>query len=173
MRSGGGEHRHGHDFTCRLNAILLNRLIGIEPGASEHALEVLAQDRLDLWEWSRCRPGSTSSWSTTTRSTSGCGCTATRSARSCREHAAYVAVWRKQFEIVTARRGAAPLAHGRGHVPAQLVEPDGGGASLGARQSPRGESEPPEPTLGAFGIAVRLNWLMLEEAVEEDARASA
>ena len=33
-------------------------------------------------------------------------------------------------------------------------------ASLGARQSPRGESEPPEPTLGAFGIAERLNWLV-------------
>src|ERR1700736_2077635 len=32
-------------------------------------------------------------------------------------------------------------------------------ASLGARQSPRGESEPPEPTLGPFGIADRLNWL--------------
>ena len=32
--------------------------------------------------------------------------------------------------------------------------------SLGARQSPRGESEPPEPTLGEFGMAVRLNWLM-------------
>ena len=32
-------------------------------------------------------------------------------------------------------------------------------ASLGARQSLRGESEPPEPTFGAFGIAERLNWL--------------
>ena len=32
--------------------------------------------------------------------------------------------------------------------------------SLGARQSPRGESEPPEPTFGALGIAVRLNWLV-------------
>ncbi|MFY9628388.1 MAG: hypothetical protein WAK03_09600, partial [Methylocystis sp.] len=32
--------------------------------------------------------------------------------------------------------------------------------SLGARQSPRGESEPPELTLGPFGIAVRLNWLV-------------
>ena len=29
--------------------------------------------------------------------------------------------------------------------------------SLGARQSPRGDSEPPEPTFGAFGIAERLN----------------
>src|SRR3954465_893603 len=31
--------------------------------------------------------------------------------------------------------------------------------SEGARQSPRGESEPPEPTLGAFGATLRLNWL--------------
>jgi len=29
--------------------------------------------------------------------------------------------------------------------------------SLGARQSPRGESEPPELTFGPFGIALRLN----------------
>jgi len=29
--------------------------------------------------------------------------------------------------------------------------------SLGARQSPRGESDPPEPTLGAFGMHERLN----------------
>jgi hypothetical protein len=34
------------------------------------------------------------------------------------------------------------------------------GESLGARQSLRGESEPPEPTLGPFGIAERLNWLV-------------
>src|SRR6185369_7077829 len=33
-------------------------------------------------------------------------------------------------------------------------------ASLGARQSPRGESDPPDPTLGPFGIADRLNWLI-------------
>src|SRR5205823_14681224 len=32
--------------------------------------------------------------------------------------------------------------------------------SDGARQSPRGESEPPEPTLGALGIALRLYWLV-------------
>ena len=31
--------------------------------------------------------------------------------------------------------------------------------SLGARQSPRGDSEPPLPTLGPFGTADRLNWL--------------
>src|SRR5687768_16964772 len=35
--------------------------------------------------------------------------------------------------------------------------------SLGARQSPRGESEPPEPTLGPLGIAERLNWLVLKK----------
>ena len=33
------------------------------------------------------------------------------------------------------------------------------GESLGARQSPRGESDPPEPTFGPFGMAERLNWL--------------
>src|SRR4051812_42823854 len=32
--------------------------------------------------------------------------------------------------------------------------------SLGARQSPRGDSDPPEPTLGALGMAERLNWLV-------------
>ncbi|MEZ4610643.1 MAG: hypothetical protein R2838_10425 [Caldilineaceae bacterium] len=32
--------------------------------------------------------------------------------------------------------------------------------SLGARQSPRGESEPPDPTLGPLGSAERLNWLI-------------
>ena len=35
--------------------------------------------------------------------------------------------------------------------------------SLGARQSPRGESDPPEPTLGAFGTHERLNWLVLKK----------
>jgi hypothetical protein len=33
-------------------------------------------------------------------------------------------------------------------------------ASLGARQSPRGDSEPPLPTFGAFGTQLRLNWLV-------------
>jgi hypothetical protein len=33
------------------------------------------------------------------------------------------------------------------------------GESLGARQSLRGDNEPPEPTFGPFGIAERLNWL--------------
>ena len=32
--------------------------------------------------------------------------------------------------------------------------------SLGARQSPRGDREPPEPTLGPLGTAERLNWLV-------------
>ena len=32
-------------------------------------------------------------------------------------------------------------------------------ASLGISQSPRGESDPPDETLGPFGIAERLNWL--------------
>src|ERR1700735_3883198 len=31
--------------------------------------------------------------------------------------------------------------------------------SDGARQSPRGDNEPPALTLGPFGIAERLNWL--------------
>ena len=34
------------------------------------------------------------------------------------------------------------------------------GESLGARQSLRGDSEPPEPIFGPFGIAERLNWLV-------------
>src|SRR5205085_2613819 len=34
--------------------------------------------------------------------------------------------------------------------------------SLGARQSPRGESEPPDPIFGPFGMAERLNWLVLK-----------
>ena len=33
------------------------------------------------------------------------------------------------------------------------------GRSDGARQSPRGESEPPWLTFGPFGSAERLNWL--------------
>ena len=35
-----------------------------------------------------------------------------------------------------------------------------GEESLGARQSPRGESEPPDETLGPLGTAERLNWLV-------------
>src|SRR5208282_5837748 len=31
--------------------------------------------------------------------------------------------------------------------------------SEGARQSPRGEREPPAATFGPFGVAERLNWL--------------
>src|SRR5688572_13814763 len=34
------------------------------------------------------------------------------------------------------------------------------GESLGARQSLRGDSEPPEPTFGPLGMAERLNWLV-------------
>jgi hypothetical protein len=36
-------------------------------------------------------------------------------------------------------------------------------ASLGARQSPRGESEPPEEIFGPFGAADRLNWLITKK----------
>ena len=32
--------------------------------------------------------------------------------------------------------------------------------SLGARQSLRGDSEPPDPTFGPLGMAERLNWLV-------------
>ena len=35
--------------------------------------------------------------------------------------------------------------------------------SDGARQSPRGESEPPEVTFGPFGDAERLNWLVVKK----------
>ncbi len=34
--------------------------------------------------------------------------------------------------------------------------------SLGARQSPLGDREPPGPTLGPFGRVERLNWLVLK-----------
>ena len=33
-------------------------------------------------------------------------------------------------------------------------------ASLGARQSPRGDSDPPDPTFGELGMQDRLNWLI-------------
>src|SRR5690348_11066067 len=36
-------------------------------------------------------------------------------------------------------------------------------ASLGARQSPRGESDPPDPTFGPLGMAERLNWLVAKK----------
>ena len=39
--------------------------------------------------------------------------------------------------------------------------------SEGARQSPRGESEPPEPTFGPFGIALLLNWLVAKNRVRK------
>ena len=42
--------------------------------------------------------------------------------------------------------------------------------SEGARQSPRGDSEPPAATFGPFGIAERLNWLKREEALQEHAQ---
>ncbi len=35
--------------------------------------------------------------------------------------------------------------------------------SLGARQSPRGDRDPPEPTFGELGTQVRLNWLVLKK----------
>src|SRR5581483_6658389 len=42
--------------------------------------------------------------------------------------------------------------------------------SLGARQSPRGESEPPEPTFGALGMHERLNWLVRKNRSAKIAR---
>ena len=39
--------------------------------------------------------------------------------------------------------------------------------SEGARQSPRGESEPPEPTFGPLGRALRLNWLVWKKRVRK------
>ena len=38
-------------------------------------------------------------------------------------------------------------------------QPRRGEASVGMRQSPRGDSDPPEPTFGASGTQSRLNWL--------------
>ena len=37
--------------------------------------------------------------------------------------------------------------------------------SDGARQSPRGDSDPPAETFGPFGIALRLNWLKAKKRV--------
>ena len=39
--------------------------------------------------------------------------------------------------------------------------------SDGARQSPRGDSEPPEEIFGPLGSAERLNWLVEEAAQEQ------
>src|ERR1700761_1282256 len=39
--------------------------------------------------------------------------------------------------------------------------------SDGARQSPRGERDPPAETLGPFGIALRLNWLKAKNRVRK------
>src|SRR5205085_1683867 len=44
--------------------------------------------------------------------------------------------------------------------------------SDGARQSPRGESEPPEPTLGAFGTALLLYWLIWKKRRRKTALTS-
>ena len=44
--------------------------------------------------------------------------------------------------------------------------------SDGARQSPRGESEPPAATFGPFGMAERLNWLKPKKRLQEDLAAS-
>jgi hypothetical protein len=43
-------------------------------------------------------------------------------------------------------------------------------ASDGARQSPRGESEPPAETLGPLGIADRLNWLKAKKRRRKTSR---
>ena len=54
-----------------------------------------------------------------------------------------------------ARQSGGPLSGTRcrsaSHTAASL--------SLGARQSPRGYSEPPEPTFGALAMQLRLYWL--------------
>ena len=47
-----------------------------------------------------------------------------------------------------------------------------GDASVGMRQSPRGDSEPPEPTFGRVGHAVALE-LVGEEAAQEDEQPAA
>jgi S1-C subfamily serine protease len=62
-----------------------------------------------------------------------------------------------------AGRGLGRPACGAGHGQARrqgAARSAAPGQSLGARQSPRGESEPPELTLGPLGTAERLNWLV-------------
>src|SRR5213594_4002711 len=44
-------------------------------------------------------------------------------------------------------------------APAKSASHGAAPLSEGARQSLRGERDPPEPTFGAFGSAERLNWL--------------
>ena len=60
-------------------------------------------------------------------------------------------------------RGCAAALRGRTAAPGTFACSSSiqtvAGESLGARQSLRGDSEPPEPTFGPFGIAERLNWL--------------
>src|SRR3954470_14915787 len=41
--------------------------------------------------------------------------------------------------------------------------------SEGARQSPRGESDPPEPTFGALGMALLLYWLVWKKRLRKTA----
>src|SRR5256885_6989526 len=53
-----------------------------------------------------------------------------------------------------------PLWRGYGTLAASSSSQTVALPSEGARQSPRGERLPPETTLGPFGIAERLNWLI-------------
>src|SRR5258708_4180358 len=65
---------------------------------------------------------------------------------------------RSRFVVWTLRVGSCPS----GTFSRNSVSQTSASESLGARQSPRGESEPPDPTFGPFGIAERLNWLILK-----------
>ena len=57
-------------------------------------------------------------------------------------------------------RGLSSCARAQSGMRSQSFNQGAAEASLGARQSPRGESEPPEETFGPFGTAERLNWLV-------------
>jgi len=63
-----------------------------------------------------------------------------------------------QYPMPESRREAAHRS--RSGIPLAFSSHAAASPSLGARQSPRGESDPPEPTLGPLGMQERLNWLV-------------
>jgi hypothetical protein len=65
---------------------------------------------------------------------------------------------RHSFSLATARSAAGVSAKSSpGTFSSSSASHVVASESLGARQSPRGDSDPPEPTFGPFGIALRLN----------------
>lgn len=83
------------------------------------------------------------------------GCPASR--RRCR---AIVGLALQGFNVTFPNRGRYYFIVGPGTLRSSSSIHTSAVESLGARQSPRGDREPPEPTFGALGIAERLNWLV-------------